>query len=1317
MPSNANIQATFEKAEKEEEKYQWAEAAKIYKQLLSSEKVSSYPMGRIWEKIALCYSQASRQTENQEQFRKLRRHAADAYRNAAKFFDEKDTVEAIGKRAQCYALAEYTISWLVSTPNERRRVLENCCLFGQKSLEAFEKTGDELNYGKMSNDLLLCLLDRLYVARDSKQMSTIAQEGIECADRAITVLSRIGNKNELLRFYCTASLECWWVSNYVEQEEKAQKDQAHRSLDYSEKALALSEEVNDPYLAAASDWAAAFCAIAFTENAESALEHARNMLKLGTTLRDNYLKGIASYILAFVTDMITLSEADPDKKKEGHQKVIKYSEEAISHLSSVSQDYFMAETYLYYAESYLALASCSDIGLEERRAMLEKAVKIGRKGLECATNSGSPEADISTLHALSKALQACSNVATGKHEKGKLLEEALEKRAKYIEVVERVFPSMDWIYGVGKNYEGLIKVELARIEIEDRVKKTNLLRSAVSDMEDSVLHCRKWIASHAMPSHIAATAGFEDSFGGILNELHSLTGDEEILARAIEINEDAARQFKKVDLPNRAAESYWRMAGNLDRLGDHQKAAQNFERALAEYRIASERIPHFAAFYEDYALYMEAWSEIEKARLAHKLEKYAEAMKHYENAANLVNTKLWGYLYTDFLAWSLLEKAEDLSRKECITESKEAFKQAAEFFEKAQKVLREETGKIQNQDERDKASELCEASIIREEYCLARADVEEARKYDLEGSHVESAEKYGSAASILEKVLERTEAGDYRKEIKPIACMCRAWQKMKMAETRVSPELYHEASRLFLEAKEYGERDKTTLLASGNGAFCKALEHGTRFEAAHEKDDFTKAKQYLGSAANYYIKAGFENAFIWASAAEILLDAYNYMMDAEIESSPETKMKAYLLAEKCLERSAKLYETAGYIGKRDEVLYTLRKVNEKREFVLSLRDLLAAPGDASSTHVFPAPISTVEEPVGLQKFEREFIHANLAVHQKETRVGEVLDLEIQLASLGKNAALLARVEGIVPEGFDLVEEPVGLHVENGSLNMRGKCLNPLETKEFRLTLRSFAKGTYTIKPRIVYLDETGNELFCELEPVTINVSEVVLPDRVATGHEDLDNMLFGGIPKEYAVILTSPSFDERTFLVRRFLETGAKRGELTFYVTIDPGSIKALAKEYQRNFYLFLCNPQADKIVESLQNVFKLKGVENLTEISIALTSAFRQVDVTSTASRRVCIEIISDVLLQHHAVSTRRWLAALIPEFRSRGFTTLAIVNPQIHSPQEVQAILDLFEGEINIFEKETKRGLEKFLKIKKMHDQMYVERELPLKREKLRT
>jgi hypothetical protein len=94
---------------------------------------------------------------------------------------------------------------------------------------------------------------------------------------------------------------------------------------------------------------------------------------------------------------------------------------------------------------------------------------------------------------------------------------------------------------------------------------------------------------------------------------------------------------------------------------------------------------------------------------------------------------------------------------------------------------------------------------------------------------------------------------------------------------------------------------------------------------------------------------------------------------------------------------------------------------------------------------------------------------------------------------------------------------------------------------------------------------------------------------------------------------------------------------------------------------------------------------------------------------------IVSDVLLQHQAVTTRKWLVALLAELKSKDFTTLALINPEMHPTEEVQAILSLFDGEIKITEKETPKGPKKTLRIKKMHNQRYLENEVYLSKEKL--
>jgi len=239
-----------------------------------------------------------------------------------------------------------------------------------------------------------------------------------------------------------------------------------------------------------------------------------------------------------------------------------------------------------------------------------------------------------------------------------------------------------------------------------------------------------------------------------------------------------------------------------------------------------------------------------------------------------------------------------------------------------------------------------------------------------------------------------------------------------------------------------------------------------------------------------------------------------------------------------------------------------------------------------------------------------------------------------------------------------------------------------------------------------YRQESRRKMVPVPEPPEPEASNTVLPGRVTTGYRYLDSLLLGGIPESYAVILTSPPCDERDLLIEKFLETGAKSGAVTFYVTINPFEMKTLTEKLQSHFYLLICNPQAAAITKSFLNVFELGGVENLNDINIALSSAFRILDDSMKGPRRVCIEIIPDVLLQHGAVQTRRWLNALIPELRSKGFTNLAVIDPMMHPRQEVRAILGLFDGEINIYEK----GSERFLKVKKMSNQKYLGNEIAL-------
>jgi tetratricopeptide (TPR) repeat protein len=233
--------------------------------------------------------------------------------------------------------------------------------------------------------------------------------------------------------------------------------------------------------------------------------------------------------------------------------------------------------------------------------------------------------------------------------------------------------------------------------------------------------------------------------------------------------------------------------------------------------------------------------------------------------------------------------------------------------------------------------------------------------------------------------------------------------------------------------------------------------------------------------------------------------------------------------------------------------------------------------------------------------------------------------------------------------------------------------------------------------------EKGIPIIMESKPMSL----------VASGYTVLDKLLYGGISQTFSVALTSPSCNERDTLIKNFLETGAKNGETIFYLATNPGLGGLLADEFPSSFYLFVCNPQAEATVRAAPNVFRLKGVESLTNINIALTQAIRKLDSASKNPKRICIELLSDLLLQHGPLQTRKWLTELLTQLRSAGFTTLAVIDPLMHPQEHLHAVLGLFDGEVNIREAETEKGLAKFLKVKRMSSQKYLREETRLTEE----
>ncbi len=147
------------------------------------------------------------------------------------------------------------------------------------------------------------------------------------------------------------------------------------------------------------------------------------------------------------------------------------------------------------------------------------------------------------------------------------------------------------------------------------------------------------------------------------------------------------------------------------------------------------------------------------------------------------------------------------------------------------------------------------------------------------------------------------------------------------------------------------------------------------------------------------------------------------MNSAEGEVDPEKKTKYYQIAEQLLQIAAGSFMKAKQPEKTVEVQRILVTVREEKALAASLNAVMLAPSIASSTMSFATPTPTSEVSVGLERFDHADVQANLICSVHEVRVGESFTLNVEFVNAGKQAALITKLENIIPEGFMVVEKP------------------------------------------------------------------------------------------------------------------------------------------------------------------------------------------------------------------------------------------------------------------------------------------------------
>ena len=1304
---NVSLEFLLNKAKESEKKYDWLQASVFYKKAsrLALDKKDFLMSANLHEKTGFCFYRTAFQAQDNIEFRKHIKKAIREYQEEYKLLQEIKEENSQPRIKHSRALIFYTRSWIETNIKKRRKLLDQWWTLEKEVLSTYESINDDQAIGRTCLDLLEgSLYYRFWIYSEIPgSQEVLVKEGYDLSERAIQTFSKLDEQYELTRGYCFAIWHIGFGSFFLASKNET-KTLHLKAMDYLNKALKISEKDADARLLSWLYLASCVAASSCKHDYVSAEKFINKSIKYAGITQDNFLIGYGKGLLCLMKLSLYRLVEDPDKQRETLEKTSKVSQEQINHSKIINHRHSMCIGYNNYSKALTNLASIEP-DPKVKIAILEKTNTLLLKGTEELKDWKKVTGGFFGVLSLNYYL--LSETVQKNEEKRNLLQKAKIYGEKRLDLQKERYFSAYHVQADSYYRLALIQSEIAIID-SNVSKQVVLLEKAITYLEKCIDLVEKDRQTRGESTWASGIDGlYYIKLGEILKQLHSFTGEKKTFDKALESCKKAITFFKSTDLPTYMAVSYWQSAQLHDQADEFQEAAKNYESAAQAYDIASKKIPQLKDFYSDHSLYMLAWSQIEQARYSHSLEYYGEAMLHYEKAADLhKSTGSWNYLTSNYSAWARMEEAESLSRNEQTKLAKNTFEKALQQFSKAEKSIKEKLEKMSSEEERDMIQRLLKASDLRRKYCQARILVEDAKLLDREGKHLESSKSYRKAAQNLGAIIDEIDFEAERKELEYLAILCHAWEKMASAEEATSSQTYLEAASLFEQAKEYCYTRKASLWALGTSSFCKGLAAGLRYKSSMDLKENTLAKRYVKDAASSYFEAGFANASEYAKATLRLFDAYVFMNQAESEVSPEKKTKQYQMAENLLQIAAGSFMKAKQPEKTAQVQRILSNVREEKALAANLSQVMQAPTIASSTSSFSAPSPTSEVSVGLEQFQHANVQANLIAGMKEVKVGESFCLSVEFVNAGKEPALLTRVEDFVPADFIVVKKPEIYRLEDTCLNMKGKQIAPLKLVEVKLVLQPSKKGVYQLKPMVHYLDEVGQNKSLQLKAIEIKVEEVTLADRVLTGTKELDSLLLGGIPNEYAVVLTGPPSDERELIISNFLEAGTKGGQTSFYVTTEAAGFENFLEK--ASFYLFLCNPKSKAKVPDLPNVYKLRGKTDLTNLNIALLKAYRNVGQSS--NKRICLDLVSDVLVDYGVKTTRKWIAELITELGSKGFTTLAVLDSGMHTSEEANAIAYLFDGEISLYQTEDPLECKKSLRIKKLRNQEYIKNSICL-------
>jgi len=245
---NNNLEPLLKKAEEQEKKYEWLESADFYDEASGLVQEDYEKASEIHERIGYCFLRAAFQAETNEQFRRILRQSADAYKKTISLFQKTETEDKEAKICHAKAMIAYVKARLTPDVAKRRKFLAELWKLENDALKLYKKTGNQLAIGKMYNNLSEWSREKQFLESRWLELKRLIIEGINYANKAIKTLSKTKDNYELARAYCWIIVHYGTALYFRALDTGDVMNQQILELRPRKKGLELAEATQDAYL-------------------------------------------------------------------------------------------------------------------------------------------------------------------------------------------------------------------------------------------------------------------------------------------------------------------------------------------------------------------------------------------------------------------------------------------------------------------------------------------------------------------------------------------------------------------------------------------------------------------------------------------------------------------------------------------------------------------------------------------------------------------------------------------------------------------------------------------------------------------------------------------------------------------------------------------------------------------------------------------------------------------------------------------------------------------------------------------------------------